>query len=64
MVVDVLNNPKIFDFYLRNGFNFLFATEEEEWTFLHGRRTVKEGTDMQPMRTRLMYFDLILLRTE
>ena len=44
------------------GFNFLFATEEEEWTFLHGRRTLKEG--MQPMHTRLMYFDLILLRTE
>ena len=64
VVVDALNNPKVFDFYLRNGFNFLFATEEEEWTFLHGRRTVKEGTDMQPMRTRLMYFDLILLRTE
>ena len=62
MVVDALNNPKVFNFYLRNGFNFLFATEEEEWTFLHGRRTSKEG--MQPMHTRLMYFDLILLRTE
>ena len=61
---NALNNPKVFDFYLRNGFNFLFATEEEEWTFLHGRRTAKEGTDRQPMRTRLMYFDLILLRAE
>ena len=64
VVVDALNNPKVFDFYLRNGFNFLFATEEEEWTFLHGRRTAKEETAMQPMHTRLMYFDLILLRTE
>ena len=64
VVVDALNHPKVFDFYLRNGFKFLFATEEEEWTFLHGRRTAKEGTAMQPMHTRLMYFDLILLRTE
>ena len=64
VVVDALNRPKVFDFYLRNGFKFLFATEEEEWTFLHGRRTAKEGTAMQPMHTRLMYFDLILLRTE
>ena len=64
VVVDALNHPKVFDFYLRNGFKFLFATEEEEWTFLHGRRTAKEETAMQPMHTRLMYFDLILLRTE
>ncbi|WP_455998475.1 GNAT family N-acetyltransferase [Phocaeicola barnesiae] len=64
VVVDALNHSKVFDFYQRNGFKFLFATEEEEWTFLHGRRTAKEGTAMQPMHTRLMYFDLILLRTE
>lgn len=62
--MDALNHPKVFDFYLRNGFKFLFATEEEEWTFLYGRRTAKEGAAMQPMHTRLMYFDLILLRTE
>lgn len=30
IVVDALNNPKIFDFYQRNGFKFLFSTEEEE----------------------------------
>lgn len=63
IVVDALNNPKIFDFYQRNGFKFLFSTEEEERTFLHGRRTAEEKPDVQPMRTRLMYFDLILLRT-
>ena len=63
IVVDALNNPKIFDFYQRNGFKFLFSTEEEEWTFLHGRRTAEEQSAMQPMHTRLMYFDLILLRT-
>ena len=57
IVVDALNNPKIFDFYQRNGFKFLFSTEEEEWTFLHGRRTAEEQSAMQPMHTRLMYFD-------
>ena len=55
IVVDALNNPKIFDFYQRNGFKFLFSTEEEEWTFLHGRRTAEEQSAMQPMHTRLMY---------
>ena len=43
VVVDALNRPKVFDFYLRNGFKFLFATEEEEWTFLHGRRTDRKS---------------------
>ena len=64
VVVDALNNPKIFDFYKRNGFKFLFSTEEEEWTFLHGRRTVEYEMATQPMHTRLMYFDLILLRSQ
>ena len=63
VVVDALNHPKVFDFYLRNGFKFLFATEEEEWMFLRGRWTGKEKTAMKRMHTRLMYFDLILLRT-
>lgn len=31
---------------------------------LHGRRTAEEQSVMQPMHTRLMYFDLILLRTQ
>lgn len=64
VVVDALNHPKIFEFYDRNGFKFLFSTEEEEWTFLHGRRTVNNMPAVQPMHTRLMYFDLILLRTK
>ena len=64
VVVDALNNPKVFNFYLRNDFKFLFATEEEEWTFLHGKRAIKERTTIRPIHTRLMYFDLILLRTE
>lgn len=64
VVVDALNHPKIFEFYERNGFKFLFSTEKEEWTFLHGRKTANNVPDVQPMHTRLMYFDLILLRTK
>lgn len=47
-----------------NDFKFLFATDEEEWTFLHGDRydDTTQG-EIPPMRTRLMYFDLILLKT-
>ncbi|MCD8318758.1 MAG: GNAT family N-acetyltransferase [Paraprevotella sp.] len=63
IVVDALNNPKIFDFYQRNGFKFLFSTEEEERTFLHVRRASEGQPAMRPMHTRLMSFDLILLRT-
>ena len=64
IVVDALNHPKVFDFYKRNGFKFLFASGEEEYVFLHGRRNIKVVSDIQPMHTRLMYFDLILLRNE
>lgn len=64
IVVDAVNHPKICSFYQNNGFSFLFSTEEEEWTFLHGRKTAETTNTARPMRTRLMYFDLILLRTD
>lgn len=65
IVVDALNNPKILDFYQRNGFNFLFLTEDEERKFLHIIRQKNNVVyDIQPLNTRLMYFDLILLRAQ
>lgn len=65
IVIDAVNHPKVFTFYQRNDFKFLFATDEEEWTFLHGDRydDTTQG-DIPPVRTRLMYFDLILLKTK
>lgn len=54
LLVDSYNQPKNFRFYERNGFHFLFSTEEQE----------KEFRDMKSDRklsTRLMYFDLIEL---
>lgn len=65
IVVDALNNPKILDFYQRNGFNFLFLTEDEERKFLHIIRQKNNVVyDILPLNTRLMYFDLILLRAQ
>lgn len=59
VVVDALNHPKVMEFYIRNGFKFLFSTDEEESVSLYG----KKAQEIQALRTRLMYFDLILLRT-
>ena len=41
-------------FYERNGFNYLFSTEEQEREF----RGLKSD---RPLNSRLMYFDLIEL---
>lgn len=61
VIVDAVNHPKVFEFYLRNGFKFLFSSDEEEWNFLHNNNQ-KSAVYVEPMRTRLMYFDLIYLR--
>ena len=63
VIVDAVNNPKVFGFYQRNGFKFLFSSDEEEWTFLHNKGQAST-TPIEPMKTRLMYFDLIYLRTK
>ena len=50
LVVDAVNTPKVLDYYLNNGFDFLFSSDEEEMNCL--RKT--------SCPTRLMYFDLIV----
>lgn len=62
VIVDAVNHPKVFDYYKRNGFKFLFSSDEEEWVFLHNKGQ-EPTAPVEPMRTRLMYFDLIYLRT-
>lgn len=69
VIVDAVNHPKVFEYYQRNGFKFLFSSDEEEWTFLHNRtflhnKGLEPTTPIEPMKTRLMYFDLIYLRTK
>ncbi len=63
VIVDAVNHPKVFEYYQRNGFKFLFSSDEEEWIFLHNNGQ-ESTTTVEPMRTRLMYFDLIYLRTK
>lgn len=63
VIVDAVNHQKVFEYYQRNGFKFLFSSDEEEWTFLHNKGQ-EPTTLIEPMKTRLMYFDLIYLRTE
>ncbi len=63
VIVDAVNHPKVFEYYQRNGFKFLFSSDEEEWTFLHNKG-LEQTTPIEPMKTRLMYFDLIYLRTK
>ena len=40
------------DYYQRNGFSFMFSTEEQEKEY----RNITAGG---PLKTRLMYFDLM-----
>ena len=54
LLVDSYNKKRNLAFYERNGFNFLFSTEEQERQF----RGIKPE---RPLNSRLMYFDLIEL---
>lgn len=55
IVVDAYNEKIPLLYYQKNGFKFLFSTEEQEMEY-----TVSEGG----LKTRLMYFDLIHLKTD
>ena len=42
-------------FYKKNGFEFMFSTEEQE-------KSYRGITSEAPLKTRLMFFDLILIK--
>ena len=50
LAVDALNNPRTLNYYVKNGFSYLFKSEEQE--------AVCSNISL-PLRTRYMYFDLI-----
>lgn len=54
IVVDSYNDEKPLNYYNRNGFNFVFSSEEQE------KEHLKLSSDSL-IKTRLLYFDLILL---
>ena len=59
LVVDAVNNPKVIRFYEDNGFVMLFESDQQELEYLHGGRNADE---IAVCRTRLMFFDLIVLK--
>ncbi len=55
LIVDAYNNEKVLNYYKRNGFDFVFSSEEQELEY----RSI-ESDDV--VKTRLMYFDLIRIK--
>lgn len=55
LVVDAYNEEIPVAFYRKNGFDFMFSTEEQEKSY----RGIVSDT---PLKTRLMFFDLILIK--
>lgn len=55
LVVDAYNEKNPVAFYKKNGFDFMFSTEEQEKSY---RGIVSD----MPLKTRLMFFDLIIIK--
>lgn len=76
IIVDAVNKPKVIEYYQNNGFQFLFSSAEEEMFYLRRSASnkglwnriktffIKEESINEFRKTRLMYFDLILLDPE
>lgn len=74
VIVDAVNKPKVIDYYKRNGFDFIFSSEEEEMEYTRRNYTrpsflsrlkllcSKKYADDNGRKTRLMFFDLIILK--
>ena len=56
IVVDSYNEEIPLHYYQKNGFLFLFSTEQQEKTYMG-------LDDSDKLATRLLYFDLIVLKT-
>ncbi|GHT15145.1 N-acetyltransferase [Bacteroidia bacterium] len=54
LLLDAYNEPAVLNFYLKNKFNFVFSTEEQE------REYYKRVNSDDPLRTRLMFCDMML----
>ena len=55
IIVDALNREDTLDYYDRNGFKYLISDEEKEAKYMNISK------NSLPLRTRLMYFDLLTL---
>lgn len=59
VVVDAVNDYNVLQFYQKNGFAFLFTSDEQEFLYTGG----KKGESVK-LSTRLMYFDLMNLSSK
>ena len=58
IIVDAVNEPDVLAFYKKNGFVPLFSTEEQEFLYTGGKKR-----EPVLLSTRLLYFDLLSLRS-
>lgn len=72
IVVDAINQKNVLEFYENNGFKYIFASDEEEMNYMSGLSNQGFLAKIQSLiglkkadpiyrKTRLMYFDLIVL---
>ena len=60
LVVDAVNKPKVLQFYIDNGFDFIFASDVEEMQYMSKAEHIADSDVFR--ETRLMVFDLMSLR--
>lgn len=56
LIVDAYNNPRTIKYYQNNGFDYLIQDENQEAKYMG------VGQGRLPLKTRLMYFDLLQIK--
>ena len=66
IIVDAVNSPEVLSFYQKNGFVFLFTSEEQEVAYTFPSKNDKDNEEhtrqICHINTRLMYYDLLDLK--
>ena len=66
VIVDAVNTSEVLSFYQKNGFVFLFTTEEQEFAYTFPPKEEKKNQEQAyptgNINTRLMYYDLLDLK--
>lgn len=62
VIVDAVNNPKVLQFYLDNGFDFIFSSDEEEMQYMSKSEQVEDAEVFR--ETRLMVCDLMTIKSK
>ena len=62
LIVDAINKPQVLSFYKENAFDFLFSSEDEERMCINNNLSGTTDNNILNCHTRLMYFDLIVLK--